>query len=102
MGIVNQISKFPPNIAQIFKPLRELLSSKNAWTWTASQEESFINLEEETSSPRVLTLYNPSARTKISADASTYGLSAVLRQQQQQQMWQPVAFASRALSETES
>ena len=101
MGMVNQMSKFSPNIAQISKPLRELLSSKNAWIWTASQEGSFIKLKQEISPPKVLALYDVSAKTKISADASSYGLGAVLLQQQQER-WKPVAFASRTLSETES
>ena len=32
MGMVNQITKFSPNIVHISKPLRELLSTRNAWT----------------------------------------------------------------------
>ena len=76
--MVNQMTKFSPNIAHISKPLRELLSTRNAWTWTATQEHSFNKLKEEISSPRVLALYDTSARTKISADASAYGLGAVL------------------------
>ena len=103
MGMVNQMSKFSPTIAHFSKPLRELLSTKNSWTWEASQAESFKKLKEEISSPRVLALYDPAAKTKVSADASAYGLGAVLLQQQQesQDQWRPIAFASRALSETE-
>ena len=98
MGIVNQITKFSPNIGQISNPLRELLSSKNAWTWEVTQENSFSKLKEEISSPRILAIYDPLARTKISADASAYGLGAVLLQKQQ---WRPIAFSSCSLSETE-
>ena len=97
---MNQMTKFSPNIAHLSKPLRELLSTKNVWTWTDTQEEPFNKLKEEISSPRVLALYDPSASTKVSADASAYGLGAVLLQQQDDK-WRPVAFASRALSETE-
>ena len=100
MGMVNQMGKFSPNIAQISKPLRELLSTKNAWIWGAAQEDSFNKLKEEISSHRVLGLYDPPATTKISADASTYGLGAVLLQKQLDQ-WRPIAFSSRALSKTE-
>lgn len=100
MGMVNQMTKFFPNIAHISKPLRKLLSTKNAWTWEAIQEDSFIKLKEEIASPRVLALYDPAARTKISADASAYGLGAVLPQKQHDQ-WRPIAFSSRSLSETE-
>jgi len=41
------MTKFSPNIAQISKPLRGLLSSKNAWIWEAPQEESFAKLKED-------------------------------------------------------
>ena len=49
----------------------------------------------------VLALYDPQANTKISADASSHGLGSVLLQKNQQE-WRPVAYASRAMSETES
>ena len=101
MGMVNQMSKFSPNIAHISKPLRELLSTKRVWTWSSAQEESFKKLKEELSSPRVLALYDTSAKTKISADASAYGLGAVLLQQQDDEKWHPVAFASRTMNEAE-
>jgi len=51
---------------------------------------------------QVLALYDTTARSKISADASAsaYGLGAALFQQQQDK-WCPVTFALQALSETE-
>ena len=101
MGMVNQMSKFSLNIAHISKPLRELLSSKTSWIWTNTQEEAFTKLKKEISSPRVLALYDVEAKTKVSADASAYGIGAVLMQQQQG-AWRPVAFASRALNEAET
>ena len=101
MGMVNQMSKFFPNIAHLSKPLRELLSSKTVWTWTATQNDAVLKLKEEISSPRVLALCDIDATTKVSADASAYGLGVVLLQLQQG-LWRPVAFASRALSETET
>ena len=48
----------------------------------------------------MLALHNPEASTKISADASSFGLGAVLLQQHGNE-WRPVVYVSRALSETE-
>ena len=50
----------------------------------------------------MLAHYSVQARTKISADASVYGLGAVPMQSQDDTTWQAVAFASRALTKTES
>ena len=47
-------------------------------------------------------MYNPEADTIVAADASSIELSAVLTQKQQNGKWLPTAYASRALTPTES
>ena len=101
MGMANQLGKFSPNIAEITQPLRELLSSKKVWLWGPSQEDALAKLKTELTRPAVLALYDPDSSLKVSADASAYGLGAVLLQQHTTSEWKPVAFASRAMSETE-
>ena len=98
--MVNQMGKFSPNIAEISKPLRELLSVKRAWLWGPEQDRAFKALKQELVKPTVLALYNTTARSKVSADAS-FGLGAVLLQCKGDSGWKPVAYASRSLSETE-
>ena len=100
MGMANQLGKFSPNLAELSQPLRELLSIKKAWLWGPSQEQAFQLVKEELSRPSVLALYDPLAKSKISADASSYGLGAVLLQQQGEK-WRPVAYASRSMSDAE-
>ena len=65
------------------------------------QENAFHKIKDELSSNRTLAWYDSGAETKISADASTYGLGVVLLQKQDDQ-WKPVVYASRSLTETES
>ena len=101
MGMVNQLGKFSPRIADLSKPMRELLSSKQAWNWGPAQEESFVKVKAELTTHTVLALYDPKTETKISADASSHGLGAVLLQKHNQE-WRPGAYASRAMSETET
>ncbi|UYV76768.1 K02A2.6-like [Cordylochernes scorpioides] len=48
-----------------------------------------------------LALYTPSGLTIISADASSFGIGGVLRQEQPDESLKPVAYLSRILSETE-
>ena len=100
LGMANQLGKFSPNIAKITQPLRSLLNKNCSWHWDLPQEESFSQLKSELTRPVILTHYDPSAEAKVSADASSFGLGAVLLQKNAN-MWKPVAYASRAMSETE-
>ena len=50
------------------------MKAGNTWMWTQHYEEAFCKLKEEISSPRVLAHYDVIAPTKISADASAYGV----------------------------
>ncbi len=93
MGMVNQMGKFSANLATLTQPLRERLSKKHAWLWGDSQDRAFEHIKEELSKQTTLTLYDPNAESKISADASSYGLGAVLLQKCGID-WRPVAFAS--------
>ena len=63
-----------------------------------SQDRAFIQIKEELSKPTVLALYDSTADTKLSADASSYGLGGVLLQKSRK----AVAYASRALSDAET
>ena len=101
LGLVNQQSKFSPHLADQMKPLGELLSSKNMWNWGPQQQQAFENLKDSLSSSQVLAQYQVDRDTVISADASSYGLGAVIRQVQPDGKVRPIAYASRALTETE-
>ena len=100
MGMVNQLGKFSSNIAETSQPLRELLRKNQAWVWGPDQEEAFKKIKQELAKPTVLAHYNTEAETKVSTDASSFGLGAVLLQKTESE-WKPVAYASRSMSETE-
>ena len=100
MGMVNQLGKFSHRIAQISQPLRTNLSVRNEWAWGPDQDQAFQAIKTELTDTPVLAMYDPQLPTKIATDASSYGLGAVLLQQHDDD-WRPVAYASRAMTETE-
>ena len=101
LGMVNQLGRFSPNIAEKTKPLRELLKNTSIWNWGDMQDKAFNSLKQDLMSMSLLAHYDPNKETKVTSDSSSYGLGSVLSQKHGDN-WKPVAYASRALTETES
>ena len=53
LGMVNQLSKFSPFLADQSKPLRDLLSTKNQWVWEDSQSTAFNKVKTAIGSSQV-------------------------------------------------
>lgn len=96
IGMVNYLTKFCPHLSDQCKVLRDLTHKDSEWTWTTEHEEAFLNLKETIANAPVLRYYNPEEELTVQCDASDTGLGAALMQ-----MGKPVAFASRALTQTE-
>ena len=101
LGMVNQLSKFSPNLADLTQPLRELPIKNNEWVWGEPQRQAFQQVKDALVSSPVLALFDPNHETVVSADASSYGLGAVLLQRQPSGELKPVAYISRSMSPTE-
>jgi len=71
LGMCNQLSKFLPELTEATKPLCDLLRSKNQWVWDQPQQTAFQKTKSIISASPVLTLYDMSLPTKVSADASS-------------------------------
>ena len=102
LGMVNQFSKFTTNLADLTKLIRELLVKNIAWTWVPPQQDAFDKIKKALTSAPILTLYDPNKATKIAADASSYGLGAVVLQEEEPDTWKPVSFISRSMTTTET
>ena len=101
LGMVNHLSKFAPNLAETTQPMRELLIKDNLWTWGEAQQAAFKKTKEMLIKSPILTLFDPNLETTVSADASSYGLGAVLLQKQTSGENKPVAYISRSMTSTE-
>ena len=96
LGMFTFLSKFVPDMATVSAPLRALLKSDTHWTWDSAQATAFRQLQDLAESSPCLALFDTNKPIRISADASSYGLGAVLLQPEGS-VWRPVAFASRSL-----
>ena len=98
--MVNHVDKFAYRMADTTKPLRDLMKKEIDWNWDEPQEKAFLTVKKQLSSTPVLAHFNPDKPTKVSVDASSYGLGGVLFQKQEND-WKPVFCASRSLTATE-
>ena len=99
--MITYLGKFIPQLSVETAPLRTLLEKDVMWTFEKPQREAIKKLKELITSSPVLKYYNPNLPTRISSDASQEGLGAVLEQDHDNE-WHPVAFASRSLTPAES
>ncbi|KAL7880974.1 hypothetical protein SRHO_G00032280 [Serrasalmus rhombeus] len=96
LGMVTFLAKFIPNMSQYTEPLCELNRDDAMWQWQAKHQQAFEKLKTMLTEAPVLKYYDVSLPVTVSVDASKCGLGAVLLQEDR-----PVAYASRALTETE-
>ena len=78
LGMTNQMGKFTPNLAEKTKAIRDLLNRGSHWCWGAAQEQAFQEIKLLLSSSPTLAHYDPNKDTVAAADASSFGLGAVI------------------------
>ena len=96
LGCLQYLSRFLPRLAEVAAPLRVLTEKSAVFTWQSQQEEAFNTLKALITKAPVLNFYNVTEEATIQCDASDKRLGAMLLQN-----GQPVAFASRSLTQSE-
>ena len=101
MGLVNYYGKFIPNLAIRLHSLNQLLQAHKKWKWSRDCAEAFRDVKKLITSACVLTHYNPELPITLAADASAYGVGAVISYVFPDGSEHPLAFASRTLTPSE-
>ena len=101
LGLLNYYGRFIPNRASLTQPLNSLLCKDAHWKWTKDCTKAFQHIKDVLVSSTFVTHYDPSLPLRLAADASPYGLGAVISHVMEDGQEQPIAFASRTLSKSE-
>ena len=96
LGMTTYLSKFIPNYSHTSAPLRILLEKDCEWHWEEQQNVAFSALKRYITNAPVLKFFNPKSETRVSVDASSKGIGAVLLQE-----GCPIAYASKSLTATQ-
>ncbi|XP_064464778.1 uncharacterized protein K02A2.6-like [Ornithodoros turicata] len=100
LGLASYYLKFVPHFATVVEPLRRLLRKETRFLWTEEQETAFNKVKSLIQECVPLALFDASLPTIVTADASNFGLGAVLQQEHPDGL-RTVCFASRAMTATE-
>ncbi len=95
-GFLNYLAKFLPQLATIMELIHKLTRKDTPWEWSAQQQQAFEAVKKFATESPVLSYYDPEQELQVQCDASQHGLGAALLQE-----GKPIAYTSRALTETE-
>ena len=100
LGMTGYYLKFLPQYSDTTAPLRQLLRKDVPWVWSRTCSDAVRALKFQLTSPPVLAHFDIASPTLVTCDASSVAIGAVLSQIQNG-VERPIAFASRALTQTE-
>ena len=101
LGLLNYYGRFIPNLSSLLHPLNHLLRHNVTWRWTEACSKAFKCAKQKIVSPNVLVHYDSTRPIRLAADASAYGLGAVISHVMDDGSERPIAFASRTLQPSE-
>ena len=101
LGLLNYYGNFIANLATLLHPLNNLLRQGVPWKWSGEYAKASRHAKEALISSQVLARYDPQLPVKLAADASAYGIGAVISHQYLDGTVRPIAFASWTLTSSE-
>ena len=97
IGFTNYLSKVLPQLSDALEPFRKLTSPDVEWFWTDIHDSAVRQVKLLITKAPVLKFFDSTESLTLQCDASDKRLGAVLLQK-----GQPIAYTSRALTDSES
>ena len=101
LGLIMWYKSFIPHVSTIAAPLFPMTSAKKKIVWTEEATHAVNALKDAVLSAPTLIRFDRSLPIRITTDASSVGIGAVLEQLADNQ-WKPVSFWSRKLKDAET
>ncbi|XGW21465.1 hypothetical protein V3C99_004430 [Haemonchus contortus] len=101
LGMLSYYGHFISEMRQLRAPLDELLKKNVPFKWSAECQDAFQRAKDVLASDLLLTHYDPTKEIVIAADASEYGLGAVISHRLSDGTEKAIHHASRSLTAAE-
>ena len=101
IGMVNYLTRFIPDFSTLTYPLRQLTHKHTKFVWADACEKSFNILNNMLTDAAINTYFNEKKETILYCDASPFGLSSILLQNDNKDLLQVILYSSRSLNTTE-
>lgn len=101
LGMTGWYRRFIQDYSAITYPLTELLSKRKTFVWTDVAQEAFNVLKQKLTTAPLLAHPNYEKMFILQCDASTYGVGAVLAQEDDEGHERPIAFMSQKLNKSQ-
>jgi len=101
LGLANYYRRFIKDFARVARPINMLTRKDVKWQWGVEQQKAFNELKRVFTTKPVLAVPDLDKEFRVEADASNYATGGVLSMKCSDEMWRPVAFISKSLSNTE-
>ena len=101
LGLENYYRCFVKDFAKVALPMNQLTRKNEKWKWGDKQQAAFKQLKAVFTTRPVLATPDLDKELRVEANASNFATGGVLSVRCKDNLWQPVAFISKALNETE-
>ncbi|KIH67565.1 hypothetical protein ANCDUO_02104 [Ancylostoma duodenale] len=101
LGLVNFYGTFVKDLHNLRAPLDAFTKKEAVYTWTPECQSSFDRIKATLKSDLLLTHFNPDLPIIVAADASNYGIGAVLSHRFPNGSDKAIYHASHALTLTQ-